>query len=308
MKKLSIVVPVYYNEKSLPHLFEELLQVEQALLERQVCMELIFVNDGSLDGSLAELLKIKASRLENTKVIKLTRNFGAVHASKTGTQFVTGDCFLVLAADLQDPPELILQMVDLWLKGSKYVICAREHRKDPATTKLYAQLYYILLHTFVMKEYPKSGYDLGLMDKAMLPYMQQSSKNINPTLFAYSLGFTAETIYYTRRERTYGRSRWTFTKKVTFFLDSMLGFSVVPIRIISLIGMFVSITSFFYGSVVAFNALRGIRDVSGFPTLVALTTFLLGLIIIMLGIIGEYIWRIFDEINKRPEAVIDEIY
>src|SRR5260370_41923911 len=128
-KKLSIVVPVYFNEPSLPHLFEALLSIEGELLEKNVEMELIFVDDGSGDGSLVELLKIKARR-QSTKIIKLTRNFGALHAYKTGLQFVTRDCFVSLAADLQDPPELMLSMVDKWRQGAKFIICKRTARAD----------------------------------------------------------------------------------------------------------------------------------------------------------------------------------
>ncbi len=307
MRKLSVVVPVYYNEQSLPLLFDELLKIEQQLLEKQIEMELIFVDDGSKDGSLDVLLQIKKQR-SATKVIKLTRNFGSVHASKTGCQFVTGDCFMILAADLQDPPELILQMADFWLNGKKYIICVRESRNDPASSKLYSALYYFLLKTFVIPDYPSTGYDLALLDQQLLPYLQNSSKNINTPLFAYWLGFKPEKILYHRRPRQYGKSRWTFRKKFTFFLDSILGFSVVPIRLISLIGVIVATLSFGYGAVIFFNALRGERDVAGFPTLVSLLSFLLGLIIITLGIIGEYLWRMFDEINKRPETVIDEIF
>jgi len=115
-------------------------------------------------------------------------------------------------------------------------------------------------------------------------------------------------IPYKRRKRMHGRSRWTFSKKLKASLDALLGFSIVPIRLISLIGVIVSVVSFVYGSWIIFNAILGRSDVRGFATLVALISFLLGAVIIMLGIIGEYIWRIFDEVNKRPEAVIDEIY
>src|SRR5438874_343330 len=125
-RKISIVVPVYFNEPSLPFLFEALLGIEKRLLEKNVEMELIFVDDGSGDRSLQELLKIKQRR-QSTKIIKLTRNFGAAHAGKTGLQFVTSDCFVTLAADLQDSPELILTMVDRWLEGAKFVICKRTH-------------------------------------------------------------------------------------------------------------------------------------------------------------------------------------
>jgi dolichol-phosphate mannosyltransferase len=306
-KKISIVVPVYFNEQSLPQLSDALLEIEKKLLEKDVEMELIFVDDGSQDRSLAELLKIKERR-PGTKVIKLSRNFGAVHASKTGLQFVTGDCFLMLAADLQDPPELILSMLDKWLQGSRFVLCKRTHRADPPTSKLFAYIFYVLVRFLVIKDYPARGFDLALMDRAMLPYLQNSSKNINPPLFAYWLGFRPEVIYYERQKRVHGKSRWTFSKRVKLFLDSLLGFSVLPIRLISLVGLLVSVASFGYGTVVFVNALRGKTIALGFATIVTILSFLLGLIIIMLGVIGEYIWRIFDELNKRPESVIDEIY
>jgi dolichol-phosphate mannosyltransferase len=188
------------------------------------------------------------------------------------------------------------------------MICIREARNDPASSKLFAYLYYRLLWLFVTKDYPPGGYDLALMDKAFLPYLQNSSKNVNTPLFAYWLGFAPEKLYYERRPRLHGKSRWTFSKKVTFFIDSILGFSVLPIRLMSLVGIIVAVLSFAYGGVIAVNAVFGNRDVPGFPTVVSLLAFLLGLVIVMLGIIGEYLWRIFDEINKRPESVIDEIF
>jgi polyisoprenyl-phosphate glycosyltransferase len=305
-KTVSVIVPVYYNEPSLPILFDALLEVEAGLRERGLGLELIFVDDGSRDGSFGALREIKKRR-PATKVIKLTRNFGAVHASKTGMRFVTGDCFLVLAADLQDPPELILEMADRWLQGAKFVICVRQERQDSPTAILFSRLYYLLLRLFVVRDYPLGGYDPGLMSRELLPYMLESAKNVNTPLFAYWLGFEPVKIHYTRRKRLHGKSRWTFLKRVNFFLVSILGFSILPIRLMSLFGAFVSLASFGYGSVIAVNALRGIADVPGFPTLVVIISFLLGVVIMMLGTIGEYIWRIFDEVSRRPEAVIDEI-
>jgi polyisoprenyl-phosphate glycosyltransferase len=307
MPKVSVVIPVYYNEESLPLLFAELCKVENTLQQMNTQLELIFVDDGSGDGSLLELLRIKQQR-PDTRVIKLTRNFGSVHASKTGFQFVTGDCFMILAADLQDPPKLILDTVERWLQGAKYVVCARAHRHDPLGAKAFAHIYYKLLHIFVIHDYPAGGYDLALMDRTLLPYLQNSSKNINTPLFAYWLGFKPQVIYYERRERVHGRSRWTLSKRLTFFLDSMLGFSIVPIRLMSILGFIISLLSFVYGLWILVNAALGRMDVRGFATIVALVSYLLGLIIIMLGVIGEYIWRIFDEVNKRPESVIDEIF
>lgn len=306
-RTLSIVVPVYFNGQSLPVLFEALSDLEIKLREKNVALELVFVDDGSADESLAELLKFKAGR-PGTKVVKLTRNFGAVHASKTGLQFVTGDSFITLAADLQDPPPLVLEMVDKWLGGAKYVICQRSHRADPITSRIFANIFYRLVRLFVIEDFPARGYGFCLMDKALLPYLKNTSKNINPLLFAYWLGFKPEVISYERHGRRFGKSRWTIAKRIKFFLDSLLGFSVAPIRAISLLGFLISVCSFGYALIIIINTLRGLSTLQGFATIVTILSFLLGLIIVMLGIIGEYIWRIFDEINKRPESVIDEIY
>ena len=306
MKTVSVVVPVYYNEGSLPLLFAELLQVEKALLEKQLQLELIFVDDGIGDGSWEQLLKIKEQR-QATKLVKLTRNFGAIHACKTGALFVTGDCFTVLSADLQDPPELIQAMVEKWLAGAKYVLCARRGRDDPVSSKIFSYLYYRLVRLFVAPDYPSEGYDFCLMDKAILPYFNGSGKNTYTPLLVYWLGFRPEIIFYRRRRRTHGKSRWTFWKKFNAFVDSLAGFSIVPIRLVSLIGFLVSFASLGYAAVILVNGIFGRIPVRGFATVVTLMSFLLGVIIIMLGMIGEYIWRIFDEVNKRPEAVIDEV-
>lgn len=307
LSTISIIVPVYFNEASLPALVEAVREVESQIAARDGAVELIFVDDGSGDGSLAALKQIKAVRPATT-IVKLTRNFGAVHATKTGIRFVTGDCFVVLAADMQDPPSLIVEMFDRWKKGSKYVVCARSHREDPLLSRIFSAIYYRLVRMLVARNYPAGGYDMALMDRAFLPYLIDSSKNINTPLFAFWLGFKPDVIEYVRGKREFGRSRWTFGKRVKFFLDSLLGFSILPIRIITAIGAFVSVFSFAYGAVIVINALRGEVVVAGFATLTSLMAFLFGLIIIMLGIIGEYIWRIFDEANKRPEAVIDEVF
>lgn len=307
MKQLSVIVPVYFNAGSLPILFARLQEVEARLAALNMTLELIFVDDGSGDTSLEELWRIKQAR-PATRIVKLTRNFGAVHASKCGMQFATGDCFMVLAADLQDPPELILQMVEKWRAGSKFTICARITRDDPFMSRILAAIYYWLLHRLVMADYPAGGYDMALMDKSLLPYLQQSSKNLYTPLLACWLGYKPHILPYHRAKREHGTSRWTFRKKFKAFLDVMLGFSVTPIRLISGFGVVISGLSFAYGLSVVFHAMFGHMPVQGFASIVALITFLLGIIIIMLGIIGEYLWRVFDESNKRPEVVIDEIY
>jgi polyisoprenyl-phosphate glycosyltransferase len=307
VKTYSVVVPVYYNADSLLPLYERLQTVEAELATRNIALELVFVDDGSGDHSFEQLKKIKQQRSATT-IIKLARNYGAVTASKTGLQHVTGDCATILAADLQDPPTLLLDMVDHWLNGEKFVICVREKRQDSPLSMAFSNLYYFLLRRLVSTRYPRGGFDMMLVDKSFLHVLQNSGKNTNLQLLAYWTGHNPVVIDYVRPQRPYGKSRWSFFKRLRFLLDSLLGFSIVPVRIISLIGLFVSFLSFAYGTLVVIGGLRGAIDAPGFATVTALVTFLLGLVIIMMGIIGEYVIRIFDEINKRPESVIDEIY
>lgn len=307
MKTVSIIVPVYHNAASLPLLYQRLCEVEALLMERYgVGLQLIFVNDGSRDGSQLALADIKRLRPDAT-VVRLSRNFGAVHASRAGFAFIDGDAFAILAADLQDPPELLLEMVPRWLDGSKFVIAVRASREDPLVSRIYSWLYYRLLRLLVLPGYPDGGFDIALMDRAMLEPMRNGSKNAFTPLLAYWLGYEPSVVSYHRPRREHGRSGWTFTKKVKAFLDVMLGFSVTPIRLISAVGVVVAGASFAYGVAVVVNALYGNIPVSGFAALASLITFLLGMIILMLGIIGEYLWRIFDEVNRRPESVVDEV-
>src|SRR5688572_928620 len=243
---ISVIVPVYYNADSLPILFERLQATERQLMDRHgVSLQLIFVNDGSRDASQEALLAIKSVR-PDTVVVRLTRNFGAVHASRTGFRFVEGDAFVIVAADLQDPPELLLDLVPRWLAGRKFVIAVRASRDDPWLSRAYSWLYYRLLGLLVVPGYPEGGFDMALMDRAMLEPMRNCSKNAFTPLLAYWLGYEPEVVRYHRPAREHGKSRWTFSKKVKVLLDVMLGFSVTPIRLISAIGVFVATLSFVY--------------------------------------------------------------
>lgn len=306
-RTVSVVVPVYFNAPSLPLLFERLCKVEDTLKTKGLDLELVFVDDGSGDDSLRELLKIREKK-EAVKVIKLIRNFGAVAAIKTGVRMMTGDCFVILAADLQSPPELICDMVDKWLAGAKYVACIRKKRKDPLFSNIFSWLYYKIVKYFIMADYPQGGSDYSLMDRELQPYYCDCGKNVFTPIYIYWLGFIPEYIEYNREKRIHGKSRWTIGKKITAFLDTFLGFSIIPIRVMSGVGAFVSFASVTYGVIVVIEALLGATPVKGFSALASLISFLLGTIILMLGIIGEYIWRIFDEVGKRPEVVIDKVY
>lgn len=308
-KVLSLIVPVFNNEGSLPKLFEKLTEIQEKLKQKHIHLELIFVDDGSQDNSLQLLQKFKKEKKNQTSItiIKLTRNFGAVNAVKTGAQFVKGDCFMFLAADLQDNPDLIITMIEKWLKGSKYVICVRSEREDPLSSRLFSFLYYRMLRFFVIKEYPPTGFDLALMDKAFLPHLNKSGKHINAPFFPYWLGYKPDILYYKRVSRIHGKSSWTFSKKLKLFIDIIFGFSTAPIRFISTVGFIVSFLSFCYGIVSIISALLGNIQVPGFATMISLLSFFSGLIIFTLGIIAEYVWRIFDEVSNNPAAVIDDV-
>jgi dolichol-phosphate mannosyltransferase len=305
--KLSVVVPVYFNAASLSDLHRDVNYLEEQLAARGMAMELIFVNDGSGDESLAELFKIKAAR-PTTKIINLSRNFGAVAASKTGFQFVTGDAFTILSADLQEPIAQIVNMAEAWLAGNKFIVSARAKRADPPLTRAFAWMYYRVLELMVVKDYPRGGYDLMLMDKAMLPYMKNSTKSTNPNLYAFWLGFKPVVLYYERGQRKHGRSRWTFRKKLNFLIDTVSGFSVTPIRALSAFGTIVALFSFVYGLSTLIAAVLGNVPVQGFATLAILISFFSGLILVMLGALGEYLWRVFDAVNNKPESVIEDVY
>jgi dolichol-phosphate mannosyltransferase len=305
---LSVVLPVFGNEESLDELFARLDEVGVELLDRHdVTLQLVAVDDGSKDGSLRRLLELKRDRA-NLKVVKLTRNFGAVHASRTGLKFVEGDCFVIMAADLQEPPELLLDMVELWRQGTKFVIAERRSRDDPLFSKAFSWLYYRLIRALVVPGYPRRGFDMALMDRSLLPHMRNAAKHAFTPLLAYWLGAEPATLKYDRPRRKHGRSGWSMKRKVRAFFDVLFGFSATPIRFISLIGAVVATGSVIYGVLVVLAAVRGEIPVDGFATVASLVTFLLGLILVMLGVIGEYLWRISDEVNRRPEAVIEEVF
>lgn len=302
---VSVVVPVYYNAESIAPLMVKLAWFEEELAERKLKLELIFVDDGSGDHSYAELLKAKQAR-PATKIVKLARNFGVVAAARAGQAHVTGDCLTLLAADLQDPVEKVLEMVDAWRQGARFVICVRESREDPATSKLFAYLYYRLVKYIVLDTYPEQGFDLRLMDRTMIPYVNASGKNVNPNMYAYWLGFKPTILPYARAKRLHGTSRWTFKKKLNFMMDTLTGFSVAPIRMFSAFGFFVAFCSMLFGINMIIGALLGKIPIQGFATIVVLISFFSGTILAFLGILGEYVWRIFDAVNGKPDSVVEE--
>ncbi|GAF68109.1 unnamed protein product, partial [marine sediment metagenome] len=271
-------------------------------------LELVFVDDGSGDGSLA-LLRAEQEKDPRIKIVKLSRNFGSVAAIQAGLLFATGDCVGVIAADLQDPPELFVDMIAQWEQGKKVVLAVREGRKDGIIHRCFSGGYYLLMRRFAVRDYPKGGFDFVLMDKQIVEEINNiKEKNTNIDTLIFWLGHERAALPYVRQKRRHGKSRWTLSKKVKLFIDSFVSFSYAPIRLMSLIGLVTAGLSFVYGIVAIVNAFRGQIPVRGWTTLIVVMTFLLGSIMVMLGIIGEYLWRILDEVRNRPAYVIDEVF
>ena len=305
IRRISVVVPVYENENSLLPLITRLTNLENNLKDLNFELELIFVDDGSKDNSWEVLKSIKEKR-PRTKIVKLVRNFGSIKCSKTGLKFATGEVFTILAADLQDPPELILEMALIWEEGNPFVICERNSRHDPVSTRIFASFFYRFLRVFSMPTYPKGGFDLFLLDSIYLDYVVESAKSTYTPILIWWLGLEPKIIKYDRSIREHGKSKWTFTKKFNAFIDITVGFSIRPIRTITFTGFFMALLSFFFGCLVLINAFFGRVKVQGYASIAILLSFLMSVIILTLGLLGEYVWRIFEEGNKRPDTVIEK--
>jgi polyisoprenyl-phosphate glycosyltransferase len=304
-KTFSILVPIYFNELNIPYTVPRLKNLQKLLPDYD--LEFVFVDDGSKDNSFNLLMREREldSRI---KVIRLSKNFGSMSAIQAGLEYVSGDCIGIIAADLQDPPELFETMVKEWEQGKKVVMATREDRDESWSQKLFSNTYYRLMRKYAISEYPKGGFDFVLIDKQVASELINiKEKNTNIMSLIFWLGHERATIPYVRQKREHGKSKWTMSKKIKLFVDSFVSFSFVPIRFMSMIGFITALFSFIYGIFVLINSLIGNVNVQGWTTLIALITFLLGLMMLMLGIIGEYLWRILDETRKRPGYIIDEV-
>lgn len=307
MKVFSIVVPVYFNEPNLADTVPQLLALAGALQGYK--LELIFVDDGSGDNSLNLLLEYRAKHPETIKAVKLTRNFGTMAALQAGLTVATGDCLGVIAADLQDPPEMFVEMIRHWENGVKAVFGVRQDRDEPFLQKALANSFYSLVRRFAIPDYPNGGFDFFLIDRQLVDEVNRiREKNVNLLTLVFWLGFKPVLLPYIRRKREKGRSRWTFSKKIKLFVDTFVAFSYLPIRAFSTIGFGVATASFIYGAFILYSYFfRGI-DVRGYAPIMLVMTFTSGIQMTMLGVLGEYLWRALDEARRRPPYVIDEIY
>ena len=302
--KLSIVIPVFYNEDNLRPLYEDIRKKVINVIDYEY--EIVFVNDGSQDSSFA-IMKELAQKDKHIKTISLSRNFGSHAAILCGLAKCTGDCAVIKAADLQEPTELILKMVDSWKNGNNVVLAVREGRKESKRQVLFADMYYSMVRKMALPTMPKGGFDVYLLDRKVINVlMSLDEKNSALTGQILWCGFRTDKVYYTRLAREIGTSRWTLKKKVRLVTDTLFSFSMLPIKAVSLIGIFSFIGALIWGVLVLIFKLVGLINVSGWTTLFIFNLFSFGVIMLTLGILGEYLWRAFDASRNRPPYIIED--
>ena len=302
--KLSIVIPVYFNEDNLLPLYEDVK--EKIIKQIDYDYELVMVNDGSKDSSYA-VMKQLATQDPNIKIISLSRNFGSHAAILCGLANCTGDCAVVKAADLQEPTELILEMIESWRKGNNVVLAVRAGREESKSQTLFANLYYWLVRKTALPTMPKGGFDVYLLDRKVIAVLNNlDEKNSALTGQILWSGFRTGIVYYTRLERKIGKSRWTLKKKIRLVMDTLFSFSALPITVVLVVGA-VSITAaMIWAVVVLISKLLGAIEVSGWSTLFIFNLFSFGVTMMTLGILGEYLWRTFDASRNRPPYIIED--
>ncbi|HCR85366.1 MAG TPA: glycosyltransferase, partial [Alphaproteobacteria bacterium] len=262
---LSIIIPVFYNELNITPLYQKLK--EHILDNKDIDYELIFVDDGSKDNSYAELEKLHNIN-SKVKLVKLSKNFGSYTAILAGLNYAKGDCATAISADLQDSPQIIINMMEKWQQGNKVVLAVRKDREESGLQKLISNTHYKLMRKFALPNMPKGGFDCFLIDRKVIDILTAMEEK-NTALIGQILwcGFKMDMIYYVRQKREIGKSRWTLSKKIKYFIDSFLSFSYFPIRAMSVVGILTSLFGFCYGGIVIFNKLFNDTVVTGWSSM-----------------------------------------
>jgi dolichol-phosphate mannosyltransferase len=300
--KLSFVIPVFRNEGSITPTYEKITGLMHKL---SLDYEFVFVNDGSDDNSMQELIALHEQD-SKVKVLSFSRNFGQVPAIIAGMKEVTGAAAVSMSADLQEPIELIENMISKWQSGNEIVIGHRVDREDSFIANKASAVFYSLMK-YVNPKMPKGGFDFLLIDqKAIAVFNQIDERNRFFQGDILWLGFSVAFIPYSRLKRTIGKSQWTLSKKLKYFIDGLLNTSYIPIRLMSLLGIIISFFGFLYAIVIAYNRFINNTPFEGWAPIMILILIIGGLIMLMLGIIGEYVWRTYDETRKRPLYIIKD--
>jgi polyisoprenyl-phosphate glycosyltransferase len=306
MKRISFVIPVYRNERAVTLTYQQIRQVLASDLARYA-YEVVFVDDGSDDGSLQELLAIRAADA-NVRVVTFTRNFGQMAAIVAGFKQAAGDLVVQLSADLQDPIALVPRMVAEYERGAEVVVCHRENREDGLSSRLTSRALYSILR-LSFPQIPAGGFDYLLLDRIVVDAF--NAVDVRNRFFQGDIlwfGYKTTFIPYTRVRRAIGRSQYTFAKRLKNSLDAILDSSYLPIRFISLAGVLTAFAGFLYALDIVYGRLRHDIPFTGWAPIMILVLVIGGMLMLMLGIIGEYVWRIYDEVRAKPNYIVRNVF
>jgi glycosyltransferase involved in cell wall biosynthesis len=303
MVELSVVTPFLNEQGNLP-LFRERLLV--ALEKLDASWELVLVDDHSDDDS-PRFAKEWAALDPRVRYLRLSRTSGSHAAWSAGLASSRGTAVIMMAADLQDPPEAIGRLLAEWRQGYHVVWASRADRQGESwLTKAFSACYYRAMRKLALPNMPRKGADFLLMDRRVVDaYNSIPEKNTSFFGIILWLGFRQTCIEYVKQPRHAGKSKWTLSKKIKLFIDSLVSFSYAPIRLMSVLGVVVSVLGMLYACFVVVHALQG-RAVEGWSSLIVVALVLGGFQLLMLGILGEYLWRTYDESRGRPRYLIEE--
>jgi len=301
----SIIIPMY-NEEEVIALTYAQLKNELSQLKEQY--ELVFVNDGSHDQTAAIVTKF-ANSDEHVKLVNFSRNFGHQIAITAGIEHAEGDAIIVIDADLQDPPHIILQMIEKWKEGYEVVYGKRISRKGETWFKTFsAKWFYRILRTMTNVDIPADTGDFRLIDRKVADVLKHlKEKNRFVRGLVSWVGFKQTSIEFMREERAAGQTKYPIRRMVQFALDGITSFSYKPLRIASYMGFIISFISFVYLIVILFQHFFTDSTVPGWTSLIGINLLFNGIILILLGVIGEYIGRIYDETKNRPLYIVSEV-
>lgn len=306
MKTVSLLIPCYNEQQSLPALYDALRQ----LMERnsRYAWEVIMVNDGSTDGTL-DVIKQLRSRDSRIAYIDLSRNFGKENAMLAGFDYASGDCLVVMDADLQHPPQVVDQMFEQWEQGYDDVYARRTQRgKESWLRRKLSLLFYQLLQRSARFDVLQNVGDFRLLSRRCIDALKQLREQERYTKGMYAwIGFKKKEILFEQHDRTTGQSTWRFSSLLNLAVNGITSFTTAPLRISTLLGMVVSLVAFVYMFFVLFKTLIYGESVQGYPTLILVILFLGGVQLLSLGIIGEYLGRIFNETKHRPVYLVQEV-
>lgn len=304
MALISIVVPVYGNAPSLPLLAERLHALAATLADHQ--FEFIYVDDGSDDDSFEVLARL-AAQDPRVRVVKLARNFGSNMAILAGMTYARGNCVAFIAADLQDPPEALAEMTRLWEAGNKVVLAVRRDRSgDPWSTRVAASVFNWLFEKLIFSGFSPQGIGFFLVDRQVVDALIECrEKNTHLIGLILWTGFPYVAVEYDRGEREHGKSRWTLKKKIKYFVDAFAAFSYLPLRLASVLGLVLAAIGGLYAVIVIASRLLNQVPVPGWTALMVVVLLASGAQLLILGIMGEYLWRSLDASRSRPLFIVE---